>query len=84
MKNLDKDKKYFFAVAAENKTGLGEKLETETAVSPKKPPRMFCFFNLLLLVIMMIVITMIPSVKIFVFHFTCAWFGLLRGEDSVE
>ena len=37
VKGLQDGKKYFFAVAAENKKGLGEKVETDLPVSPKKP-----------------------------------------------
>lgn len=36
-KNLSDKKKYIFAVAAENKVGQGQKLETDSAVKPKKP-----------------------------------------------
>lgn len=39
VKDLLKDKKYYFAVAAENKKGLGERMETDSAVMPKKPAR---------------------------------------------
>ena len=39
VKILSKDKKYYFAVAAENKQGLGQRMETDSAVVPKKPPR---------------------------------------------
>lgn len=36
-KNLSDKKKYFFAVVAENKVGQGDRLETDSAVKPKKP-----------------------------------------------
>lgn len=36
-KNLSDKKKYIFAVVAENKLGLSEKLETDRPVKPKKP-----------------------------------------------
>ncbi|KAK7507540.1 hypothetical protein BaRGS_00001475, partial [Batillaria attramentaria] len=37
VKGLSLDKKYYFAVAAENKQGQGERVETDTPVAPKKP-----------------------------------------------
>lgn len=35
---LDSDKKYFFAVAAANEAGVGDKVVTDKPVSPKRKP----------------------------------------------
>ncbi|KAH9498302.1 hypothetical protein Btru_006487 [Bulinus truncatus] len=37
-KNLSDKKNFFFAVVAENKLGLSDRLETDKSVKPKKPP----------------------------------------------
>lgn len=39
VKDLSLDKKYYFAVAGENKKGLGDRIETTSPASPKKPLR---------------------------------------------
>jgi hypothetical protein len=48
VKNLLEGKKYYFAVSAENKQGLGAKMETDSPASPKKPARkwLWLFFCL--------------------------------------
>ena len=35
-KGLKEDKGYYFSVAAENRLGVGEPLETESPISPKR------------------------------------------------
>lgn len=39
-KNLKTGKEYYFAIVAENKAGLGDAVETESSVIPRKKPGM--------------------------------------------